>query len=208
MNQYGLTRLIGVYPVLVLTMYPWGNNSVEQSSPSHHLSSDSSALSITAYIALGSNIGGRLEFLRRARTELARKGVTILASSPVYCTEPVGGPARQDDYYNAVIQVEVSCTPAELLHICQEVEQSAGRKRLQHWGPRTLDLDILLYADKIINTDELQVPHPRMCERRFVLKPLASLTPQLVHPLEGKRVDALLQLLPESPRVCKVADAW
>jgi 2-amino-4-hydroxy-6-hydroxymethyldihydropteridine diphosphokinase len=153
-------------------------------------------------------MGARLEFLRSARTELEHRGVTIVASSPVYCAEPVGGPPQQEDYYNAVLQVEVICSALELLHICQDVEQSPGRKRLQHWGPRTLDLDILLYADKIISTAELQVPHPRMCERRFVLEPLASLAPQIIHPTVGKRVAALLQVLPESPRVCKVADTW
>jgi len=181
---------------------------VEQNRSSYPLSSDSSAQYITAYIALGSNMGARLEFLRSARTELERWGLEIMASSPVYCTEPVGGPPQQDDYYNAVLQVRVTCSPVELLRLCQDVEHRAGRERLQHWGPRTLDLDILLYADKIINTSELQVPHPRMCQRRFVLEPLATLAPQLVHPVAGKRVAELLQLLPESPRVCKVADTW
>ncbi|MFO7830974.1 MAG: 2-amino-4-hydroxy-6-hydroxymethyldihydropteridine diphosphokinase [Desulfuromonadaceae bacterium] len=180
---------------------------MDQNRSSHPHTSDSPSQPFTACIALGSNVGARLEFLRSARTELERRGVTILASSPVYCTEPVGGP-QQDDYYNAVLRIEVVCSPLRLLHICRDVEQSAGRKRLQRWGPRTLDLDIILYADKVINTPELQVPHPRMCERRFVLEPLATLAPQLVHPVEGKSVAELLQLLPESPRVCKVADAW
>ncbi|MDY0290866.1 MAG: 2-amino-4-hydroxy-6-hydroxymethyldihydropteridine diphosphokinase [Desulfuromonadaceae bacterium] len=174
----------------------------------HTSAPHTSALSGIAYVALGSNMGQRLEYLRFARTELHRRGITIVASSPVYCTEPVGGPVQQDDYYNAVLQLRVTCSALELLHICQEVEQSAGRKRLQHWGPRTLDLDILLYEDKLINTPELQVPHPRMGERRFVLEPLAALAPHLVLPGVGEKVLTLLQLLPEAPRVCKVAQSW
>ncbi|MCA1797074.1 MAG: 2-amino-4-hydroxy-6-hydroxymethyldihydropteridine diphosphokinase [Desulfuromonadaceae bacterium] len=186
---------------------------MKHNSLPHALSCDLSssgvpAHPITAYISLGSNMGARLEFLRCARTELEHRGVMIRASSPVYCTEPVGGPPQQDDFYNAVLEVLVTCSPLELLRGCQGVEQNAGRERLQHWGPRTLDLDILLYADRIISTSELQVPHPRMWERRFVLEPLADLAPQLVHPIVGKSVAALLQLLPESPRVCKVAETW
>lgn len=153
-------------------------------------------------------MGERLEFLRSARVGLERRGVTILASSPIYCTEPVGGPQEQDDYYNAVLRIQVTCSPVELLHICQAVEQKAGRKRLQHWGPRTLDLDILVYADNIISTPILQIPHPHMHERRFVLEPLAAIAPDLIVPGQGKTVAELLLLLPETPGVCKVTDTW
>lgn len=177
--------------------------------PSPHMfTSHISAPSGIAYVALGSNMGERLEYLRCARTELRRTGVTVVASSPLYCTEPMGGPVPQNDYYNAVLQLRVTCSALELLRICQKVEQSAGRTRFQHWGPRTLDLDILLYEDKLINTPELQVPHPRMGERRFVLEPLAALAPHLVLPGVGEKVLTLLQLLPETPRVCKVAQSW
>lgn len=160
-----------------------------------------------AYLALGSNVGNRLDFLRRARAGLEKRGVRVQASSAVYCTEPVGGPEQQD-YYNAVLQVEVSCSALELLQICQAVEQGAGRERRKRWGPRTLDIDILLFGAQRIDTKALQVPHPRMFERRFVLEPLAQIAPTLTPPANTKNIAIMLQRLPERPRVDKVLLKW
>jgi 2-amino-4-hydroxy-6-hydroxymethyldihydropteridine diphosphokinase len=188
-------------------LIPLAAHIQEQNMPSTPDPSGENKYNI-AYIALGSNLGERMGYLRLARTELESSGVQVVQSSPLYATAPVGGPAHQEDYYNAVLKVLVACPPEKLLHICQQAEGKAGRKRLERWGPRTLDVDILLYADLIILKPELQIPHPRMSVRRFVLEPLAALAPELVVPGEDKSVADLLEQLPETPRVCKVADTW
>ncbi len=163
---------------------------------------------VVAYVALGSNIGDRLDFLRRGRAGLVARGVRVQVSSAVYCTEPVGGPREQQNYYNAVLQVEVGCSAPEFLRLCQAVEQAAGRERLEHWGPRTLDIDILLFGTRHIATEALQVPHPRMFERRFVLEPLAQIAPNLIPPGRAEDIASTLQQLPETPKVCKVRHNW
>ncbi|MDY0212376.1 MAG: 2-amino-4-hydroxy-6-hydroxymethyldihydropteridine diphosphokinase [Desulfuromonadaceae bacterium] len=170
--------------------------------------SDGIGRGVIAYIALGSNLGDRLNFLRRGRIGLEAHGVRILTSSAVYSTEPVGGPQEQQDYYNAVLQVEVDCTALELLKICQTVEQAAGRERRERWGARTLDIDVLLFGTQRINTKTLQVPHPRMFERRFVLEPLAQIAPTLVPSNRTQDIVSTLQRLPETPRVRKEQHSW
>lgn len=172
------------------------------------LKSAATGHSVVAYIALGSNMGERLDFLRQGRAGLEERGVRVRASSAVYCTEPVGGPPAQQDYYNAVLQVEVDCSAQELLQICQTVERAAGRRRRERWGPRTLDIDILLFGAQRINTKTLQVPHPRMFERRFVLEPLAQIAPHLIPPASTEEIAAALQRVPESSRVHKVLHGW
>ncbi|NNF03563.1 MAG: 2-amino-4-hydroxy-6-hydroxymethyldihydropteridine diphosphokinase [Rhodothermales bacterium] len=137
----------------------------------------------TAYIALGSNLGNRADHLRGAVRRLSKTASTrVRAASPVYETEAVtldgsGGPA----YLNAVIHVETQLEPGELLARCLEIERTAGRVRRpgQRWEARSLDLDILVFDDLRIETDDLVVPHPRMSERPFVLQPLADLAPGL-----------------------------
>lgn len=184
------------------------NISDENSCPYHAPKSVASERCVIAYVALGSNMGDRLEFLRRGRAELGNLGVRVQASSAVYCTEPVGGPQEQQDYYNAVLQIEVDCSAPELLQICQAVEQASGRVRRERWGPRTLDVDILLFGTQHIATKALQVPHPRMFERRFVLEPLAQIAPFLVPPGCTEDIAATLQRLPETPKVGKVLRIW
>jgi 2-amino-4-hydroxy-6-hydroxymethyldihydropteridine diphosphokinase len=133
-----------------------------------------------AYLALGSNLGDRLAHLQLAVDALAQvPGVAILAISRVYETAPVGGPP-QDPYLNAVVAIETNLDPYELLHRGQEIEARAERERAERWGPRTLDVDVLLVGDARVDNDDLTVPHPRMWERGFVLAPLRDVAPDLV----------------------------
>jgi 2-amino-4-hydroxy-6-hydroxymethyldihydropteridine diphosphokinase len=133
-----------------------------------------------AYLALGSNLGDRRAHLQHAVDSLAAMpNVRVVAISRVYETAPVGGPA-QDDYFNAVVAVDVDVAPVDLLKIAQQLEHDAARVRSERWGPRTLDVDILLFDDLSIDTSELIIPHPRMWERGFVLAPLRDIAPELV----------------------------
>jgi 2-amino-4-hydroxy-6-hydroxymethyldihydropteridine diphosphokinase len=133
-----------------------------------------------AFLGLGSNLGDRLELLQGAVDELARvAGVRVTAISRVYETAPVGGPP-QDAYLNAVVAIETNLDPHDLLRRCQEIEARAERVRAEHWGPRTLDVDVLLVDDLRLDDDDLIVPHPRMWERGFVLAPLRDVAPDLV----------------------------
>ena len=134
-----------------------------------------------AYLGLGSNLGDRLENLRRAVALLGERGVRVLRSSRVYETDPVGGPP-QPDYLNAVVEVEASGTAAELLSAGLEVEEAMGRERRERWGPRVIDLDVLTFGDQTIDEPGLRVPHPRMHERAFVMMPLLELDPDPLLP--------------------------
>jgi 2-amino-4-hydroxy-6-hydroxymethyldihydropteridine diphosphokinase len=131
-----------------------------------------------AYFGIGSNLGERLAYLQLAVDQLAgAEGVTVVGLSPVYETAPVGGP-DQPDYLNAVVAVDTTLTAHELLGVAQAVETEAERVRTVRWGPRTLDVDVLLVGDERIDTPDLVVPHPRMAERAFVVVPLADLAPE------------------------------
>lgn len=143
------------------------------------------------YIALGSNVGDRAALLARAVEQMNRAGLRILRQSQLYETEPVGGPP-QPWFLNAVVEAETELTPHRVLHALQEIERDMGRQRAIACGPRTLDLDILLDGDGAIRDGELEVPHPRLAERRFVLVPLAELAPRLTHPVLHKTVAELL----------------
>jgi 2-amino-4-hydroxy-6-hydroxymethyldihydropteridine diphosphokinase len=133
-----------------------------------------------AFLALGSNLGDRLANLQLALDELAQHtAVDVIAVSRVYETTPVGGP-KQGEYLNAVVALDTSLSPHELLHLAQAIEQAAERVRDVRWGPRTLDVDVLLYGDRTIDDPDLTVPHPRMWERAFVLVPLRDVAPELV----------------------------
>ncbi len=133
-----------------------------------------------AFLGLGSNLGDRLAYLQLAVDGLAASpGVRLVAVSPVYETAPVGGP-EQPDYLNAVAEVETTLTARELLAVANAIEAEGERVRKERWGPRTLDVDVLLVGDERHDTPELTVPHPRMTERAFVLAPLADLAPELV----------------------------
>lgn len=151
-----------------------------------------------AFLAIGSNLGDRAAHLRGAVAGM-RAADRVVAVSPVYETAPVGGPGGQGAYLNAVLELDTERSPRELLALCQRLEAEAGRVRGERWGPRTLDVDVLLVADLQVDEPDLVVPHPRMWERRFVLAPLADLAPELVPPerlaaAEGeiRRVDLVL----------------
>ncbi len=129
-----------------------------------------------AFLGLGSNLGDRWAYLRDALAALP----DVVAVSPVYETSPVGGPEGQGPYLNCVVELDTELGPRELLEAAQRAEAAAGRARRERWGPRTLDVDVLLVDDLTVDEPDLVVPHPRMWERRFVLAPLADLAPELV----------------------------
>lgn len=136
----------------------------------------------TAYLAMGSNLGDRRQHLRRALQRLPLEvdgtGLRVTGTSHVYETDPVGGPDDQGPYLNIVAEVETTLDPFELLERCLATEAAGGRERQVRWGPRTIDIDVLLYDDVRIESPELTLPHPRMWERRFVLEPLSDLAPE------------------------------
>ena len=141
-----------------------------------------------AYIAAGSNVGDRRAAITSALAALDRRGpITVRAVSSIIETAPMGRPA-QGPYLNAVCALATALDPRELLRTCHRIEAAHGRNRAaeQRWGPRRLDLDILLFGDRIIEEPDLIVPHPRMAERSFVLDPLAEIAPMLVHPVLGR----------------------
>jgi 2-amino-4-hydroxy-6-hydroxymethyldihydropteridine diphosphokinase len=129
-----------------------------------------------AFLSLGSNLGDRRKQLAEAIGSL---GSWVAAVSPVYETDPVGGP-DQGRFLNLVVELHTELTPRELLAVCHRLESAAGRVRQERWGPRSLDVDIVWIDGVTLDEPDLQIPHPRMHERRFVLAPLADLAPELV----------------------------
>ena len=150
----------------------------------------------TAYIALGSNLGDRSGYLEQALNALRQtEGVEVTRVSPIYETRPVGGPPGQGAYLNAAAELRTSRDVYDLLNVLLAIEQRLGRVRQERDGPRTIDLDLLLYDDLIHADERVTVPHPRLHERLFVLQPLAQLVPGLVHPtLERSIADLLAEL--------------
>jgi 2-amino-4-hydroxy-6-hydroxymethyldihydropteridine diphosphokinase len=132
-----------------------------------------------AFIGLGSNLGDRAAYLRAGVAGL-RAGGDVVAVSPLYESEPVGGPGGQGPYLNVVVELATADPPRRLLERCRAVEESAQRVRAERWGSRTLDADVLWVEGITVDEADLTVPHPRMWERRFVLQPLADLAPDLV----------------------------
>lgn len=145
----------------------------------------------TVYISLGSNVGDREQQIASAIQALGARGIRIVRQSSIYSTEPVDV-ATQSWFLNCVLEVETDLMPRQLLRVFQEIENELGRKHTVRRGPRVIDLDILLYGTSVIRTTDLEVPHPRMTQRRFVLVPLAEIAPALRHPVANKNVEELL----------------
>lgn len=160
----------------------------------------------TVFISLGSNIGNRLQYLQRAVSLLELVGqVNVVKVSSVYETDPVGY-EEQAAFLNMVVEVETSLTPHEILKKCNEIEAELGRTREVHWGPRTVDLDILLYNEENMKTQDLIIPHPRMMERGFVLIPLVELQANLVDPQSKQLIADVAHVKKEGVHLWKTFD--
>ena len=150
----------------------------------------------TVYLSLGSNLGDRMENLKDALRALAGEHLTTKRVSSFFETEPLGY-REQPWFLNLAVGAQTLFSPEELLRRCLDVERVLGRVRDIQGGPRTADIDILLYGDRSINVEALVIPHPRMAERRFVLQPLSEIAPSAIHPVLGMTVDALLAACPD-----------
>jgi len=156
-----------------------------------------------AYLGLGSNLGDRMANLKEALARLETAGLHITDLSSVYETEPVG--LRDQPWFlNIVCAVETDRSPLDLLATLQNIERAMKRVRTVRWGPRLIDLDILLYDEIILDTPHLTIPHPRMAERAFVLEPLAEISPDLIYPGTGLTIADLLQRLKTPERVYRI----
>jgi 2-amino-4-hydroxy-6-hydroxymethyldihydropteridine diphosphokinase len=152
------------------------------------------------YLSLGSNLGDKRRNLWRALAALEKSGVRVDRVSSVYRTEPVAC-AAQPWFYNLAAAVETPLRPRQLLDLIQRVEREMGRVRTRKAGPRPIDIDILLAGDAVVRAKDLEVPHPRLAERRFVLVPLAEIAPAAVHPVLKKTVRVILKHCPDRSAV-------
>ena len=160
----------------------------------------------TAYLSLGSNLGNRFEMLQDAVRMLQEKpDLKVNQISSVYETDPIGY-TEQATFLNIVVEIQSYLSAEKILLICLETEQTLGRIREFRWGPRCIDLDILLYNDENIESEKLTVPHPRMHERGFVLVPLIELVPQGIHPLTGVSFSEYAEGQKEGVHVWKTID--
>jgi 2-amino-4-hydroxy-6-hydroxymethyldihydropteridine diphosphokinase len=155
------------------------------------------------YIGLGSNLGYKVENLARARLLIeAIKDVQIIRASSLYQTAP-WGKTDQEDFINQVIEIETELLPLDLLHKLQDIEIKLGRQRDVRWGPRSIDLDVLLYGRETIDLEELKVPHPYLLQRLFVLIPLQEIAPELEFP-NGSKIMEVLNRLTDSADVSDI----
>jgi 2-amino-4-hydroxy-6-hydroxymethyldihydropteridine diphosphokinase len=160
-------------------------------------------------LGLGANVGDREGQLQEALGRLSRRGFTTTARSSLYLTEPVEAPP-QEWFVNGAVAGRTPLGPEELLRACLSVEQEMGRRREEHHGPRTLDLDVLAYGAEIRRTSELTLPHPRLHERRFVLVPVAEIAPAFRHPVLSRTMAELLAACPDTSAVRwhRAPEAW
>ncbi len=154
-----------------------------------------------AYLSLGSNIGEREQFLNEAVLLLnSHANINVMQQSSLYETDPVGF-TEQGKFLNIVVKIETSLQPEKLLNQCLQIEKDLGRVREFKWGPRVIDLDILLYNQENVVSESLLIPHPRMHERAFVLIPLLEIAPYLVHPIKLSPFSELLDEIPDKEGV-------
>ncbi|EPY2274289.1 2-amino-4-hydroxy-6-hydroxymethyldihydropteridine diphosphokinase [Clostridium sporogenes] len=144
----------------------------------------------TAYVAFGSNMGEKENYIKRALEKIEEKGIKIIKVSPIYETEPYGV-LDQDSFLNGVVKIESNLTPENLIEVLLDIEKQLDRVRERRWGPRTIDLDIIFYDDFIINEENLIIPHRDMENREFVLKPLCDIDENFIHPALKKSVKQL-----------------
>ena len=143
------------------------------------------------YIGIGSNLGNREENCQKAIALLIEKNIKITKRSSLYETEPWGA-KEQPGFINMAVEIETNLEPGVLLKTIKEIESSMGRRKGMRWGPRVIDLDILLYDEHVIKTHELEIPHPGIKDREFVLKPLSEIAPDKIHPIFKKSIKTLL----------------
>ncbi len=156
-----------------------------------------------AYIGFGSNIGDRLKHIQNAIHALSKtEGISLQKISSVYKTDPVGYEA-QELFLNGVVAIQTNLSPHTLLPILKDIESAIGRQHRIRWGPREIDLDLLIYGDLCFQTEKLVVPHPEMHLRRFVLAPLAEIAPTLVHPVFQETIQTLLERLDDDKSVTR-----
>jgi 2-amino-4-hydroxy-6-hydroxymethyldihydropteridine diphosphokinase len=163
---------------------------------------------VIAYLGIGSNLADPVHQCRDALREISSlKNVQVLRRSSLYRTEPVGN-VSQDWFVNGVLEVRTTFTAQQLIKALQWVEQTLGRVRTEKWGPRTIDIDILLYGQEIIGTGDLVIPHPEMHKRRFVLVPMNEIAPYVIHPLYGVSMKGLLDRLGNDLAVERIEAEW
>lgn len=156
------------------------------------------------YLGIGSNLGKRKENCIEAIRLLEENPfISVIKKSSFYETEPVGY-KDQPPFINCVIEIETTLDPKKLLMVCQSIEETLGRERMRHWGPRTIDIDILLFNNKVIDEKDLKIPHPLMHERGFVLIPLLEIAPDAVHPVRKKKIKDLLKAMKDRHSVIRV----
>jgi len=159
---------------------------------------------VLSYLALGSNLGNRRANLKKA-CELLKlsAGVKFLMSSAVYETLPVGR-VKQRDFFNAVVKLKTDLTPAELLNLCKHIEKLMKRQKTVKWGPRIIDLDIVLYGNLKLKSKQLTIPHKEIERRQFVLKPLSDIYGRRKHPVFGRTFKSLLKKIEDESKIRKV----
>ena len=181
--KYILTTYSTVKKIKILLKKPWAPIG----KPLDYAAVEIERSWHTAYLGLGSNMGDKEENLNKALKLLSTDNTILLNTSSFYGTKPVGY-EDQEDFINCAAKIKTLLTPEELMNFLLNIEKELKRERVIRWGPRTMDLDILLYDDIVTSSEEVIIPHPRMHERLFVLKPLSDIAPYVVHPLLNKRI--------------------